>query len=135
MIKLNKKLIACNPHPIKFEIYSFIGLVKTYYDLPSNVTDRIVDIFSNLDYPKYFGGIRYENVVLAATIFAMREFQQHFISSSPPFDITDYVICIYGVDKAEWHIKQIYYVLLKIQFIFGLTEDPIDMTLVLPISN
>lgn len=134
-MKLNNKLINHNIHPISFEIYSFIGIVKTYYDLPSNVTDRIVDIFATIDnnYHDFFGTVRYENVVLAATIFAVREFQQHFVTKSPPFDITDFVIQLYGQDRTEPNIKHIYNIYLKIQYMFGQTESPIETKLLLPV--
>jgi len=134
-MKSNTQSITYMARPIRFEIYSFIGIVKTYYDLPSNVTDRVVDIFASLDnnYHNYFGTIRYENVVLAATIFAVREFQQHFVGSkSPPFDIIDIVTCLYGEEKVPKNIQQIYYVLSEIQFIFGI---PIDINATLPVTN
>jgi len=136
-MKLNDKLINSHVRPISFEIYSFIGLVKTYYELPSNVTDRIINIFTRLDhkYNDYFGGRRYENVILAITIFSVREFQQYFVSTAPSFDVTDYVRCLYGEENVMKNIKEIYYILIIIQAVFGTTMYPIDAGVVLPITK
>jgi len=134
-MKLNNKLNNTSHRPISRDIYNFIGIVKTYYDLPSSVTDRIVFIFSqiNYNYKEIIGNkIPYENAVLAATLFAVREFEHKFISKTPPFDVTDFVNCIYGEAKVEENINQIYYCLLKLQYIFNQSDTDIDAGALLP---
>jgi hypothetical protein len=120
-MKLNNKLINTKRRPVSRDIYNFIGIVKTYYDLPQTVADRIIYIFTELHYKYQFligNKIPYENAVLAATLYAISEFEQRFISKSPPLDITEFVKLMYGEEKAENNIKQIYYCLLKIHCIF-----------------
>lgn len=134
-MKLNSKLINTKRRPISRDIYNFIGIVKTYYDLPSSVTDRIVYIFSqiNYNYKDIIGNkIPYENAVLAVTILAVREFEHRVVSKTPPFDITDFVRCTYGDAKVEQNINQIYYCLLKIQYIFNQSNTAIDASALLP---
>lgn len=125
--KLIKHSFAyAKPRPAKsgnipFNIYSFIGCVNTYYDLPPDVVNRIKYVLNQIgnEYSLYFGTIRYENVVSGITVWAMQEWKSRFMSESPPFDITDYVTQLYGVSRVKENMTQIYYVQLIVQYVFG----------------
>jgi len=116
-----KHSVAFN-RPIKFEIHSFIGCLKSYYDFPTNIVRRIEHIFIQVDanYRPYFGKIPYENVIMGITVFAVKEFKQRINDpyDSPPFDISDYVINIWGINRYKSNITQVYYVFLIIQALF-----------------
>lgn len=120
-MKLNNKLINAKRRPISREIYNFIGIIKTYYDLPDTVTDHIVYIFSELHY-KYqemIGNkIPYENTVLAATIYADTKFRERFTTESPPLDITEFAKLMYNEAVYDKNIQQVYFCLFKIEYIF-----------------
>lgn len=105
---------------IPYSMYSFIGIVKTYYDLPILVTQRIKFILKTIDkdYHTYFGKIPYENVILGITIFAINEFNNRFIHDSPPLDISAFVVCLWGEDRKYHHIIQIYWVSCTVKSLF-----------------
>jgi len=105
---------------IPYSMYSFIGIVKTYYDLPILVTQRIKFILKTIDtdYHTYFGKIPYENVILGITLFSVNEFNNRFIHDSPPFSINEFVACLWGEDRIQPNITQIYCVLHTTESLF-----------------
>lgn len=105
---------------IPYSMYSFIGIVKTYYDLPILVTQRVKFILKAIDtdYHTYFGKIPYENVILGITIFSINEFNNRFVQDSPPLNINEFVVCLWGEDRKCQNITQIYWVSRTIKNLF-----------------
>ncbi len=99
-------------HPIPFNIYSFIHIVKNYYDLPDVITYRVEHIMKQVynNYHKYFSNIPYETVVLGIVLFSTEEFYKRKTYSTPPIDIKNYIILLYGEDNLQYHVTQVYYV-------------------------
>lgn len=99
--------------PIPYHTYSFIGIVKTYYDLPVVITKRVEFILQKVgtNYNKYFYNIPYEKVILGITLFAVNEFNSRRINyNTISFDVNDYVTKLYGVERLKFHTRQVYYV-------------------------
>jgi len=99
--------------PIPYHTYSFISIVRAYYDLPIVITKRVEFILQKVgnNYSKYFYNIPYEKVVLGVTLFAVDEFNSRRINyNTVSFDVDDYITKLYGVEKLKFHTRQVYYV-------------------------
>lgn len=105
---------------IPYNMFSFIGIVRTYFDLSIIVTQRIKFIVKTIDtdYHHYFGKIPYENVILGITIFVVNEFNKRYNNDSPPFDVSKFVICLYGEERSDQNITQIYSVTKSVEYLF-----------------
>jgi hypothetical protein len=106
--------------PISFNIYSFVGIVKTYYDLPVIVVKRVEFILKQIgtNYHIYFGPTPYENVVLGTVLFAFNEFKDRLVYETPPFDIREFTLLLYGESRIQLNITQIYDVKQVIENVF-----------------
>lgn len=107
--------------PIPFNMYTFIGIVKTHFDLPNIITQRVEFIIQNIvtSYQINFRRIPYENVILGATMFAVNEFNNKFKRNSPTFNVSEFVTLMYGKNKFQKNIIQVYYTLYVINDLFA----------------
>jgi len=111
--------------PLKYEIYSFIGIVSSYFSLQPILTERIEYIFIEIwhRHTTFFNRIRYENAVLGIMIFALEEFHTEMGIDNIPVDITEYAEFLYGKKDSERNLVQIYSVYQNIVEIF---EKPLN---------
>lgn len=110
-----------NIAPIRFEVYSFIGIVANYFNLQPTLIERIKFVFNEIwnKHVTFFNTIRYENTVLGVAIFAVDEFYQSMSIDDIPIDVTEFVEMLYGKDHVTKNIVQIYAVYQNVSEIFN----------------
>jgi hypothetical protein len=131
-MKMNTKLnySITNMQPLNFDMYSFIHIVSSYYELQPVITERIIYI-SNLifsrsekQYSAFFANkFKYENIILGITLFALYEYRQQFAVNFTPFNLSQFIDYLYGPYNKN-NIIQIYCVYINLQEIFGMSCEP-----------
>lgn len=90
-----------NTH-VKFEIYSFIKIVTSYFNIRSYHEEEILYIFKSTwsERTYLYNRIKYENVVLAITAFVMRKDEN--------FNIYPIIPSLYSEKIINYNLCQIY---------------------------
>lgn len=116
---LNYEVTNCVP--IKFEVYSFIGIVANYFNLQPVLIERIKFVFNEIwnKHATFFNTIRYENTVLGVMIFVVDEFFQSMCIDDIPVDVSDFVEMLYGKNNIDKNIIQVYAVYQNVSEIFN----------------
>ena len=104
--KFHNKILR-NPNYFKYEIYSFIKIVVSYFELSKFQEECILQLLHEIwdNRTVYFNKTRYENVILGLTLYSN---ELHYTSKSlaidafvadayPPESIHDNLIAIYKV--------------------------------------
>ena len=112
--------LITNDSPLKFEVYSFIGIVSTYFSLQPILVERIKFVFNEIwnHHTTFFNTIPYENTVLGVMIFASEEFCIRNGVDCVAVDVSEFVEQLYGKNNTQKNLIQIYGVYQNIKDIF-----------------
>jgi hypothetical protein len=114
LTKFNASIVLESDTDITFrEMIEFLGILKTYFDTPDNVTTTAIYILKKTwpNYRQWLNRIPYEPIVIAALLVSYDHYKQDperdpytFIQIC--FKKKDFDKRLYEVNKAEIEIKQ-----------------------------